>query len=123
MTCVMMDRSLTALEKASVRNCRPWPLVFHVTPTWWERLIFCPGNVNYHLAHHLFPSVPFFNLPRLHRRLMQEEVFRERAHITVGYTSMLCGVLAEVTAGRRKTLAAAVGGDVGSTLPDSSGNL
>lgn len=30
-----------------------------VIPTWWERLLICPCGVNYHLEHHLFPSVPY----------------------------------------------------------------
>lgn len=28
-----------------------------------------PHNVNYHIEHHLYPSVPFFRLPELHRLL------------------------------------------------------
>lgn len=27
---------------------------------------FAPKQVNYHLEHHLYPSIPFYNLPRLH---------------------------------------------------------
>ena len=27
-----------------------------------------PHNINYHLEHHLFPGVPFYNLPKLHTR-------------------------------------------------------
>lgn len=27
---------------------------------------FLYGNMNYHLEHHMFPMVPFYNLPRLH---------------------------------------------------------
>ena len=30
------------------------------------RFFFAPKQVNYHLEHHLYPSVPFYNLPRLH---------------------------------------------------------
>jgi len=32
---------------------------------------FSPKQVNYHLEHHLYPSVPFYNLPRLHALLQQ----------------------------------------------------
>ncbi len=32
-------------------------------------------NVNYHLEHHMYPSVPFFNLPKVH------EFLRERGHL------------------------------------------
>jgi fatty acid desaturase len=29
-------------------------------------------NLNYHLEHHLFPAVPWYNLPHVHR-LLQED--------------------------------------------------
>lgn len=32
---------------------------------------FAPKQVYYHLEHHLYPSVPFYHLPRLHQRLRQ----------------------------------------------------
>jgi fatty acid desaturase len=68
----------------------------HVDATWLERLVLAPINVNYHLAHHLYPSVPFYNLPKLHKRLMAYEVFREHAHITNSYLGIKEGVLSEV---------------------------
>ena len=37
-------------------------------PAWLEWLIF-PHQVNYHIEHHLYASVPHYNLPRLHREL------------------------------------------------------
>jgi fatty acid desaturase len=67
-----------------------------VVPTLFERMLIAPCGINWHLEHHLFPSVPFYNLPRLHKRLMQEEVFRQQAHITHSYTSLAGGVLAEL---------------------------
>jgi fatty acid desaturase len=68
----------------------------HVRCQWWERFLFAPCNINYHLDHHLFPSVPFYNLPRLHARLMREEVFAASAHLTESYTGIAKGVLAEL---------------------------
>ncbi len=61
-----------------------------------ERWLISPFNINYHLDHHLFPSVPWYNLPRLHRRLLQEPEYREKAHITRGYLSFKTGVLSEL---------------------------
>jgi fatty acid desaturase len=68
----------------------------HVDATWLEKLTLAPVNVNYHLAHHLYPSVPYYNLPKLHGRLMSCEVFRNNAHITKSYLGLKEGVLGEV---------------------------
>jgi fatty acid desaturase len=35
--------------------------------------------VNIHLAHHLFTSVPFYNLPKLHKRLMLEPYYQNES--------------------------------------------
>lgn len=58
-------------------------------PSWWERLLIAPLNVNYHLEHHLCPSVPFYNLPRLHQELLKNDVFRQSAYITQTYRGVL----------------------------------
>jgi len=68
----------------------------HVEATWFERLTLAPFNVNYHLAHHLFPSVPWYNLPELQGRLMQFEIFRQQAKITKSYLGIREGVLGEM---------------------------
>jgi fatty acid desaturase len=39
-------------------------------PAWLEWLIF-PHHVNYHIEHHLYASVPHYNLKRLHREMAQ----------------------------------------------------
>ncbi len=41
---------------------------------------FAPKQVNYHLEHHLYPSVPFFYLPRLHAVLRQTVYPTETAY-------------------------------------------
>ncbi len=41
---------------------------------------FAPKQVNYHLEHHLYPSVPFYNLPLLHSELQQTVYPRENGY-------------------------------------------
>lgn len=64
-----------------------------VIPHAWEYLFFCPHNLNYHLEHHLYPSVPFYNLPALQRELMKNNRFATESHLTRGYVT---GLLREV---------------------------
>lgn len=42
----------------------------NLVPAWLGWLVF-PHNVNYHIEHHLYASVPQYNLPELHRELAQ----------------------------------------------------
>ena len=46
----------------------------------WERLLLAPHSVGHHLDHHLFPSVPFYNLHRLNRVLMTDIRYAKEAH-------------------------------------------
>ena len=36
-----------------------------------ERMLFSPMNMNHHVAHHVWPSVPYFNLPAATRLIEQ----------------------------------------------------
>lgn len=80
-------------EHFAIENESVYSLTRTTYPRWWERLLLAPKNVNYHLDHHLYPSVPFYNLPKLHQALLAQPQFRQRAHLTQGYV----GVLAEAT--------------------------
>jgi fatty acid desaturase len=42
---------------------------------WWERLLFAPHHVHYHLEHHLIRTVPPYNLEKMHYML------KERGHL------------------------------------------
>jgi fatty acid desaturase len=42
---------------------------------------------NYHLEHHYFPSVPFYNLPRLQRLLLP--FYEKRGMVARGYGELL----------------------------------
>jgi fatty acid desaturase len=53
-----------------------------VTSNALVRFFLC--NLNYHLEHHLFPAVPWYNLPRLHA-LLQDEYRRAGSFIYGSY--------------------------------------
>lgn len=60
-----------------------------VIPTLIDRILIAPFNVSYHLEHHLFPSVPWTNLRRLHDHLMTDPAYATGAHITQGYRGVI----------------------------------
>jgi fatty acid desaturase len=66
-----------------------YPLTRTTQASWLERIFLAPKNVNYHIEHHFFPSVPFYRLPALHAILMSKPEFRESAHITDSYWGVL----------------------------------
>lgn len=41
---------------------------------WLEKLLLVPHNEHYHLEHHLMPSAPHWNLPKLHAILQRDGV-------------------------------------------------
>jgi fatty acid desaturase len=57
----------------------------NVIPNFIERIFLCPWGVNFHLNHHLFPSVPFYNLRKLENTLLENPFFRHNSHENVGY--------------------------------------
>jgi fatty acid desaturase len=65
----------------------------------FAHIFVAPKNVNFHIEHHFYPSVPFYRLPQLHRVLMSKSDFKNGVHLTRGYL----GVLAECLPGRSST--------------------
>ena len=45
-----------------------------IVPPAWERMVFAPFLFNYHCSHHLFLTVPHYNLPKLRALLKQHGV-------------------------------------------------
>ena len=60
-----------------------------VVASFFERLIFTPYNLGYHLEHHLYPSIPFYNLPKLHSLLLNNEAYKNEAIIESSYKDVL----------------------------------
>jgi fatty acid desaturase len=57
----------------------------NLAPAWLEWLIF-PHSVNYHIEHHLYASVPHYNLRRLHREMVANGVLERAEVIPFGAT-------------------------------------
>jgi fatty acid desaturase len=45
-------------------------------------------NENYHLEHHLYPGVPWYNLPKLHQEL-KDELISQKAPFIPSYLSFV----------------------------------
>ncbi|MFI4932203.1 MAG: fatty acid desaturase family protein [Burkholderiales bacterium] len=53
---------------------------------WFARALIFPHHVNYHLEHHLYPAVPHYHLPALHRLLQGKGVLAGAEVRDVGAT-------------------------------------
>lgn len=60
-----------------------------VTLSGWERVFVASKGINYHIEHHLYPSVPFYRLKQLHAALLNEPTYQAHAHRTHGYLGVL----------------------------------
>ncbi len=68
----------------------------HIEANWFERLLIAPNYIHVHIGHHLYPSVPFYNLRELQRLLMLNPEYASRAHVTKGYIAFLRELLGAV---------------------------
>jgi fatty acid desaturase len=57
-------------------------------PSWWQRPLFAPNYVNYHLEHHFMASVPCYRLKALHQLLKQRGAY-EDTQVFEGYGQVL----------------------------------
>lgn len=57
-----------------------------------QAFFFAPHQVNYHMEHHQYPSVPFFNLPKVHR-LLQKRGSLPQDNLYSGYGKVLSELL------------------------------
>lgn len=88
---MVFSRIRNLAEHACVPNLLdPDPMLHTRTmiANWWERLTFAPNCVNYHLEHHLLPSVPKYRLASFHAAL-QEKGLLDNADIESGYIAFI----------------------------------
>ncbi len=61
-----------------------------------EAFVFGPHNVRYHLDHHMFPTVPQYNLPKLHQALSEIPEYSDSAHENHAYIFGTKSVLEDI---------------------------
>lgn len=76
------EHALTPAADDPLNNTRT------VLPRWWERLLFAPNRLGYHLEHHLLMTVPHYHLPRMHR-LLRERGALDAACVERSYLGIL----------------------------------
>lgn len=59
--------------------------------SWLERLILCPHHDSYHIVHHLFPSIPHYNLKKAHIVLLKNSEYAKAHHCTGFFKTFLPG--------------------------------
>jgi fatty acid desaturase len=55
----------------------------------WDCHIVGPYNICVHLAHHLYPGVPWYNLHKLHAVLMEDPEYRDNSLNVHGYAQVI----------------------------------
>jgi fatty acid desaturase len=78
----MAEHSMVEDTEDPMRNTRTTKANFI------ERLLFAPYHVNYHLEHHMLMSVPSYNLPKMHK-LLVERGFYEKGLLANGYWEII----------------------------------
>ncbi len=57
--------------------------------------LFWPHNLNYHLEHHWYPAIPWYNLPKIHRHLARNPSVKNHMHVTYGHRGLFKELLVE----------------------------
>jgi fatty acid desaturase len=89
-------------EHSAVRSTDPrYAKTRSTIPGVLARFFVLPRNIGYHIEHHWYPSVPFYNLPALHARLARRPEFAAHAQFTHSLARSLAQCVTE--AGMRAT--------------------
>jgi fatty acid desaturase len=68
------------------------------TVTTHPTLAFMMCNINFHLEHHLYPGIPWYNLPKLHA-LLRDEYVEAGSSVYRSYAAFLWDVAKALTHG------------------------
>ena len=82
---ILLIRIRTIAEHIAIPNTTELNSSRHVDGNLFEHLTLSPFNINYHIDHHMFASVPYYNLPKLHTVLLKDADYQRLAHLNPSY--------------------------------------
>ena len=59
-----------------IKNCRTV-----ILPKFWS---FFYSNMNYHIEHHMYPFIPYYNIVNIHRELVNDKNYKNISHGWIG---------------------------------------
>ncbi|HEY3197442.1 MAG TPA: fatty acid desaturase [Nitrospirales bacterium] len=87
----------TIAEHIAIPGKTGWYAIRHIRAPLIERILFAPFNINHHIAHHLFPRVPCYNLPKLHALIEAHPQFKSfDGCVKQSYLGLKSGVMGEL---------------------------
>jgi fatty acid desaturase len=66
-----------------------------------ERLLIAPNYVNFHVEHHLMAGAPGYNLPKMHKMLIERGFYDKHDCITRGYANVIRHCVGTPKTGRK----------------------
>ncbi len=84
-----VDHARLRSEAADPSNPASERLITVVHVNWLERAYLAPFSFNYHAEHHMFPSVPPYYLPELHKLMQKCDYYRESYAVRKSYSQFI----------------------------------
>ncbi len=84
-----VDHARLRSEAADPTNPASERLITVVNVNWLERAYLAPFSFNYHAEHHMFPSVPPYYLPELHKLMQKSDFYRSSYAVRPSYSRFI----------------------------------
>lgn len=82
---IFFERVRSVAEHFAVENEHDFNYTRSVDCNAINKFLFGPHNIHYHIEHHIYPMVPFYNLPKLSTLLRAQPEFTQNCHISQNY--------------------------------------
>ena len=91
-----VDHARLRTEAADPTNPASERLITVVKINWLERAYLAPFSFNYHAEHHMFPSVPPYYLPQLHKLMQKSDYYRPSYAVRQSYSQFIADYWREI---------------------------